>query len=96
MLRGEAPAGVLASRPRSQIADAIKGIGRACPLMVAHLSESLNRPYWQVRMKAAQTLGRLRRNIPDATIQRLLELRHDPLSRAVRELPMRHWRRSSR
>jgi HEAT repeat protein len=84
MLRGEPPAGVLASRPRSQIADAIKGIGRAGLLLVAHLSESLDWPYWQIRMKAAQALGKLRRNIPDATIRRLLELRHDPQSRAVR------------
>ena len=40
--------------------------------------------YWQVRMKATRALGKIRRNIPDRAIQRLLELRHDPV-RAVRE-----------
>lgn len=83
MLRGEAPADVFASRSRSQIADAMKGIGRAGSLMLTHLSESLDWPQWQVHMKAAQALGKLRRNIPGATICRLLELHHDPQSRAV-------------
>ncbi|HEU5378252.1 MAG TPA: HEAT repeat domain-containing protein [Ktedonobacteraceae bacterium] len=85
MMRGEPPAGVFASRTRSQIADAVKGIGRSGPLTIAHLSESLDWPYWQVRMKAAQALGKVRRDIPTSTIRRLLELRHDPASRAVRE-----------
>lgn len=36
-------------------------------------------------MKAAQALGAVQRNIPDRAIRRLLELRQDPDSRAVRE-----------
>ena len=34
-------------------------------------------------MKAAQALGKIRRNVPDAAIRRLLELRHDSRSRRV-------------
>lgn len=44
----------------------------------------LDWPHWEVRVKAAQALRQIRRTIPDAAIRRLLELRHDPHSRAVR------------
>lgn len=67
-LRGEPPAGIFASRTRSQIADAVKGIGCAGPLTIAYLSESLDWPYWQVHMKAAQALGKLQRDIPANTM----------------------------
>jgi hypothetical protein len=36
-------------------------------------------------MKAAQACGKAQRTISDAAIQRLLKLRHDPQSQAVRE-----------
>ena len=85
MLRGEPPMGVFASRIQSRIADTIGAIGRSEPRLLAILTELLAWPYWQVRMKAAQACGKIRRNIPDAAIQRLLELRFDPQSRAVRE-----------
>ncbi len=47
----------------------------------------LDHPFWQVRLKAIQAFGRLRRNIPDVAIQRLLAFRRDPdpRMRAVRE-----------
>ena len=45
----------------------------------------LDWPYWEVRMKAAEALGAIHRNIPDHAIRRLLELRHDPQALAVRE-----------
>ncbi|HZU01032.1 MAG TPA: hypothetical protein VFA10_15290, partial [Ktedonobacteraceae bacterium] len=40
-----------------------------------------------VRLEAIQALGKLRRNIPDAAIHRLLQLRRDPdpKMRTVRE-----------
>lgn len=49
------------------------------------IADLLDWPYWEVRMKAAQALGAVQRNIPDRAIRRLLELRQDPDSRAVRE-----------
>jgi HEAT repeat protein len=67
------------------LANVTGDMGQAAPDLIARLGELLDWPYWEVRMKAVQALGKLRRNIPDATIRRLLELRHDPHSRAVRE-----------
>ena len=67
------------------LADVIGDIDQAVPDLIVRLGELLDWPYWEVRMKAARALGRQRRNIPDATIRRLLELRRDPRSRAVRE-----------
>lgn len=49
-----------------------------------HLTELLDWHYWQVRLRTAWALGEIRRNIPDRAIRRLLELRHDPESAAVR------------
>ncbi|HEU5374334.1 MAG TPA: HEAT repeat domain-containing protein [Ktedonobacteraceae bacterium] len=85
ILSGDPPAGVFASRTQSRLADAIGAIGHTEPSLMAILTELLVWPYWQVQMKAAQALGQLRRNVPDAALQRLLALRHDPHSRAVRE-----------
>ncbi len=67
------------------LADVLGDMGRAAPDLIARLDELLDWPYRQVRLKAVQALGKLRRNIPDATIRRLLELRHEPNSRAMRE-----------
>jgi HEAT repeat protein len=55
--------------------------------VLAKVTELLDWPYWQVRMQAVETLGELRRNIPDAAIRRLLALRRDPnpLMKSVRE-----------
>ena len=55
------------------------------PVLLDQLTELLSWPHWQVRTNAARALGSIRRNIPDAAIRRLLELRlHDPV-RVVRE-----------
>jgi hypothetical protein len=53
----------------------------------SEVTELLDWPYWEVRMQAAETLGELCRNIPDAAIRRLLALRRDPdpLMKSVRE-----------
>ena len=85
ILRGEASAGVFASRVQSRMADTVKHIERATPEVLTLLTKQLDWPYWEVRMKAAQALGAVHRNIPDRAVQRLLELRRDPTSGAIRE-----------
>lgn len=67
------------------LADTIGKMEHATPELMARLGKLLDWPYWEVHLKAVQALGQFRRNIPDATLCRLLELRHDPHSRAVRE-----------
>jgi HEAT repeat protein len=63
----------------------IKSTGYTTPRVLAKVTELLDWPYWQVRMEAAETLGELRRNIPDAALRRLLALRRnsDPLMKPV-------------
>jgi HEAT repeat protein len=67
--------------------EVIKSTGYTAPLVLAKVIELLDWPYWQVRMRATETLGELRRNIPDPAIRRLLALRRDPdpLMKSVRE-----------
>src|SRR6266436_1425489 len=62
-------------------------LGLTSPGLLEKLTEPLDYPHWQVRLKAIQALGHLRRNIPDAAIRRLLAFRRDPdlKMRAVRE-----------
>lgn len=84
ILQGQASGKVLGSLVQGVIAEAIGNLGYNAPALLEKLTQLLDWPYWEVRMKAAQALGKLRRNIPDAAIRRLLELRHDPQSRAVR------------
>jgi HEAT repeat protein len=85
VLQGGKPGHFFSSLSMGFVAEIIGNMGRHVPELLERLGELLDWPYWEVRMKAAQALGKLRRNIPDATIRRLLELRHDPRSRAVRE-----------
>ncbi len=69
----------------SFFADIVTQIGHASPAVFERLTELLDWPYWQVRVKAIRAFGELRGSIPDKAIRRLLELRHDPQSRAVRQ-----------
>jgi HEAT repeat protein len=85
ILRGEPTGSVFASRVQSRIAERVAAIGHATPAVLAMITDLLDWPYWEVRMKAAQALEAVHRNIPDRAIRRLLELRHDPASLAVRE-----------
>lgn len=85
ILEGGQPGRFFQSIRMSFLADTIGNMGRATPELLARLGDLLDWPYWEVRMKATQALGKLRRNIPDAMIRQLLDLRHDPRSRAVRE-----------
>ena len=68
-------------------ANTLGGIGSASPDTLEQLTELLQWPYWQVRMKAARALGQIRRNIPDEAIRRLLVLQRDtdPHNRAVQK-----------
>lgn len=66
-------------------ADLVKHVGYASPAVFERLTELLDWPYWEVRVKAIRAFGELRRSIPDKAIRRLLELRDDPQSRAVRQ-----------
>jgi HEAT repeat protein len=69
------------------IAETIGSLGLTLTPLLEKLTELLNWPHWQVRLKAIEALAQLRRNIPDSAIRRLLELRRDldPKMQAVRE-----------
>jgi len=84
ILQGQAPGRFFGSITQGFLAETIENVGYISPFFTAQLLPMLDWHYWQVRMKAAQALGKIRRNIPDEAIQRVLELRHDPV-RAVRE-----------
>jgi hypothetical protein len=84
IVQGHVPGNGLGSMLQSVIAEATGNLGYSSPALLEKLTQLLQWPYWEVRMKAAQALGKLRRNIPDAAIRHLLELRNDPQSRAVR------------
>ncbi len=83
IVQGGESGNVLGSMEQGVIAEAIGNLGYDSPILLEKLTQLLDWPYWEVQMKAAQALGTIRRNIPDATIRRLLELRHDSRSRTV-------------
>jgi HEAT repeat protein len=68
----------LGSLTQSFIAEVIGDIGLTSPIILEKLTQLLDWPYWQVQLKAARALGKLRRNIPQAAIYRLLELSRLP------------------
>jgi HEAT repeat protein len=55
----------------------IGGLEKASPDLLNALTEMLDWPNWQVQIQAIQALGKIRRNIPDLAIQRLLALHGD-------------------
>ncbi len=87
ILRGELVGNMFISLNQMFVADTISNLGLTSPGLLEKLTEPLDYPHWQVRLKAIQALGHLRRNIPDAAIRRLLAFRRDPdlKMRAVRE-----------
>ena len=62
----------------------VEDSGYATPDMLDQITRLCEWPYSGTRVRAAQALGKVRRNIPDATIRWLLELRQRDPSRAVR------------
>ncbi len=87
ILQGELVGNMFISLNQKFIADTISNLGLTSPGLLEKLTELLDHPYWQVRLKAIRALSQLRRNIPDAAIRRLLAFRRDPdlKMRAVRE-----------
>lgn len=76
---------VLGSLTQGFLAETLGQMGRVPHSLVALLCDLLDWPYWEVRLKAACALRRLGCELPDAAVRRLLELRRDRESRAVRE-----------
>ncbi len=74
---------VIGSAAESFIAEIIGDLEDASPFLLKKLSQLLDWPFWEVRMKAAQALGKLRRNIPEEAILRLRKLRNDMESPTV-------------
>ncbi len=84
IVRGELVQGAFAARMHYRHAETVALMGRASPAVLETVIELLDHPFWEVRSRAARTLGTLRCPIPDRAIRRLLELRTDPESLAVR------------
>jgi HEAT repeat protein len=80
IVRREPVQGAFAARMHYRIAETVALMGRATPAVLEMVIDLLDHPFWEVRVRAAKTLGTLRRNIPDRAIRRLLELRKDPES----------------
>lgn len=87
VLRGKPAGRVLGSLIEGFIAEVLGNIGYSTPPVFDKLIPLLDWHYWQVQVKAAQALGKIRRNIPDLAIKRLLAIRSDPnpLMQSVRE-----------
>lgn len=84
LLEGK-PGTILGSLVQGRIAEILGDSGQPLPSYIALLSDLLNWPYWEVRMKAAKALGKIRHHIPVTTVKRLENLRKDPESHAVCE-----------
>ena len=84
MLREEPVQGAFAPRMHYRIAETVAIMGRATPAVLDMVIVLLDHPFWEVRVRAAKTLGTLRHTVPDSALQRLLELRKDPESLNVR------------
>ncbi len=85
ILNGQPFGFVLGSIIQTSLCQTVGEMKLALPAIFDELTKLLIWPHWQVRSNAAKALGSIRRNIPDAAIRRLLELRlHDPVQ-VVRE-----------
>ncbi len=68
------------------IARSLGELGLIVPETLDRLSRMLDWPHWRVKVAAAEALGKIKRHMPSATIQRLYELRNDPAEyQVVRE-----------
>jgi len=85
LLERKRPSAIVSSLAQCSIANTISSLENASPSLLDKLAQLLDWPYWEVQMKAAEALGKLRRNIPDIAIERLYTLRIHSQSRAVRE-----------
>ncbi len=62
-------------------------MGYSTPMVFDRLVPLLDWHYWQVQVKAARALGKIKRNVPDVAIKRLLVMRRErgALMRSVSE-----------
>jgi len=84
MVQGKPGGTILGSLTQMHIIDTINKLALPLVPFIAKLTTLLDWPYWHVRVRATQTLGKLHHNIPDATIERLHALHNDPV-KAVRQ-----------
>ncbi len=83
---GEGASEILASTGKYLVAEAVEYLEYAPRFLVDEVAKLLDWHYWEVRMRAAQALGKLRRNISEQAVLRLLALRNDDReSQLVRE-----------
>jgi HEAT repeat protein len=75
---------ILDSAAQCFLADLIGGLEQASLVLLETLSRLLTWPYWEVQVRAAQALGRLRRSIPESALRRLYRMRSDSASKTVR------------
>jgi HEAT repeat protein len=79
ILQGQSQGPFLGSITQCFVASVIYQLGYPAPEFLAKLTELLRWPHWLVRLNAIWALGKLRRNVPDEAIRRLLQLRRDPV-----------------
>jgi HEAT repeat protein len=84
ILSGESAGSIFGSMIQVNVARRLGAAGIASAAVFAMLTELLDWPYSQVREEACKALGEIRQSIPDTSIRRLLTLRGDPESEAVR------------
>ncbi|GCE12266.1 HEAT repeat domain-containing protein [Tengunoibacter tsumagoiensis] len=81
--RGGPVQGPFVSRRQYKIAETVALMQRADPSTLEMVIELLDHPFWEVRARAAKTLGTVQQPIPDYAIQRLSALCNDPESQNV-------------
>lgn len=84
LLSGEGDTASLFHSPtQGYIAETPGNTGLARPLFLEILTQLLDWPYWEVRMKACRAPGKMTGPLPEKTLYRLLQLCNDPESQAV-------------
>jgi HEAT repeat protein len=78
IVRGEHTGEILGSIQKYLVIRAVRDLAKVFPKLLDMLTPLLDWPYWLVRLRTVEALGQIQRNIPDAAIKRLLELRLDP------------------
>jgi hypothetical protein len=67
------------------IAETFGDLGLRIPIRQEKLAELLTWPFWQVRLKTIEAVGKIRRYIPDVAIRLLYDLRRNDSVQAVRD-----------
>ncbi|GCE06990.1 HEAT repeat domain-containing protein [Dictyobacter aurantiacus] len=84
ILKGQPSGKYLGSLTQGWRAEIIGFLSKGEPDLLDSVTQLLDWPHWQVRIKAAEALGNIRRNIPDVALLRLLAMRQDSI-KAVRD-----------